>query len=96
MEEYIRKKQNKSRIKKYILGTFISILIVILLALTYVLYYGIETPTQIINKQYDATRISQTVDEVKTENETITQMLESVNESIVGISKLKERVDLYL
>lgn len=51
MEEYIRKKQNKSRIKKYILGTFISILIVILLALTYVLYYGIETPTQIINKQ---------------------------------------------
>lgn len=89
MEEYIRKKQNKSRIKKYILGTFISILIVILLALTYVLYYGIETPTQIINKQYDATRISQTVDEVKTENETITQMLESVNESIVGISKLK-------
>ena len=41
MEEYIRKKQNKSRIKKYILGAFISILIVILLALTYVLYYGI-------------------------------------------------------
>ena len=90
MEEYIRKKQKKDRIKKYFIGTFICILIVILVALTYVLYYGIETPTQIINKQYEATKISQTVDEVKTENETITQMLENVNESIVGISKLKD------
>ncbi len=90
MEEYIRKKQKKDRIKKYFISTFICILIVVLVALTYVLYYGIETPTQIINKQYEATKISQTVDEVKTENETITQMLENVNESIVGISKLKD------
>ena len=56
MEEYIRKKQKKDRIKKYFIGTFICILIVVLVALTYVLYYGIETPTQIINKQYDATK----------------------------------------
>ena len=89
MEEYIRKKQRKRRIKDYILGVTISILLVLITALVYILYTNIQTPTNNINNQYEATRLSQTVEEVKKENETITQMLERVNESIVGISKLK-------
>lgn len=89
MEEYIKKSQKKARIKKYITGTFICILFAIIGALTYILYIEIETPTQLINNQYNASKLSQTVDEVKIESETVTQMLESVNESIVGISKLK-------
>ena len=58
------------------------------MALTYILYFNIETPTQII-KPYEASKISQTVEKTKKENETITQMLERVTESVVGISKLK-------
>ena len=88
MEEYIRRKQRKDRVKKYFITTFIIILITILMALTYILYFNIETPTQII-KPYEASKISQTVEETKKENETITQMLERVTESVVGISKLK-------
>ena len=88
MEEYIRRKQRKNRVKKYFITTFIIILITILMALTYILYFNIETPTQII-KPYEASKISQTVEETKKENETITQMLERVTESVVGISKLK-------
>lgn len=88
MEEYIRRIQRKNRVKKYFITTFIIILITILMALTYILYFNIETPTQII-KPYEASKISQTVEETKKENETITQMLERVTESVVGISKLK-------
>lgn len=88
MEEYIRRKQRKNRVKKYFITTFIIILITILMALTYILYFNIETPTQII-KPYEASKISQTVEETKKENEIITQMLERVTESVVGISKLK-------
>ena len=89
MEEYIRKKQKKGRIKNYVIGVTISILLVIIVALVYILYTNIQIQTNNINNQYEATRLSQTVEEVKKENETITQMLERVNESIVGISKLK-------
>lgn len=89
MEEYIRKKQKKGRIKSYVVGVTISILLVIIVALVYILYTNIQTQTNNINSKYEATRLSQTVEEVKKENETITQMLERVNESIVGISKLK-------
>ena len=67
MEEYIRRKQRKNRVKKYFITTFIIILITILMALTYILYFNIETPTQII-KPYEASKISQTVEETKKEN----------------------------
>lgn len=88
MEEYI-KNQKRARVKKYITVTFICILLAIIAALTYILYTQIETPTQLINNQYKTSNISQTIESVKIENETITQMLESINESIVGISKLE-------
>ena len=89
MEEYIRKKQKKNKVKDYILGVTISILLVLIVALIYTLYDRIQTTTNKINQQYETTKLSQTIEEVKKENETITQMLERVNESIVGISKLK-------
>ncbi len=88
MEEYIRRNQRKDRIKRYFITTFIIILIVVLMALTYILYFNIETPTQII-KPYEASKILQTVEETKKDNETINEMLERVTESVVGISKLK-------
>lgn len=42
MEEYIRRKQRKDRVKKYFITTFIIILITILMALTYILYFNIK------------------------------------------------------
>ena len=90
MEEYL-KKQKRRRIKNYFVGTFISILLVIIIALLYLLYQNIYLPnTSIFTPQkVDSTRMLQTVEQVEEENKTITQVIEKVNESIVGISKLK-------
>ena len=90
MEEYL-KKQKRRRIKNYFVGTFISILLVIIIALLYLLYQNIYLPnTSIFTPQkVDSTRMLQTVEEVEEENRTITQVIKKVNESIVGISKLK-------
>lgn len=89
MEEYI-KRQNRNRIKKYITGVFISVLIVIILALVYIIYFNLETPTILQKENYDANKMAQTVEQLTQENKTITQMLEIVNEGVVGISKLKD------
>lgn len=90
MEEYF-KKQKRRRIKNYFIGTFISILLVIIIALLYLLYQNIYLPntSMFIPQKVDSTRMLQTVEEVEEENKTITQVIEKVNESIVGISKLK-------
>jgi len=87
MEDYIKKRQKRQRIKRYLISVTFCILLVIIFALSYLLYYEIDTP-QIIEVPIDISRTSQTV-EANQENETIPQMLEKVNESIVGISKLQ-------
>lgn len=90
MEEYL-KKQKRRRIRNYCVSVFICILLVIIAALLYLLYQNIYLPnTSLFTPQkVDATRTSQTVEEIETENKTITQVLEQVNECVVGISKLK-------
>ena len=83
MEEYI-KMQNRKRAKKYFLGVIISILIVMIIALIYVLYTGIEvTPQYDTSKQtLEIERLSQTIEQIQKNDKTI-------EKSIVGISKLK-------
>ena len=90
MEEYI-KKQNKKRAKKYFYAAIISILIVIIIALIYVLYTGIEvTPQYDTSKQtLEIERLSQTIEKIQNNDKTIEEVIEKVNKSIVGISKLK-------
>ena len=90
MEEYI-KRQNQKRAKKYFLGVIISILIVIIIALIYVLYTGIEvTPQYDTSKQtLEIERLSQTIEKIQNNDKTIEEVIEKVNKSIVGISKLK-------
>ncbi len=90
MEEYI-KKQNKKRAKKYFYAVIISILIVIIIALIYVIYTNIE-----VKPQYDTSkqtleieRLSQTIEKIQNNDKTIEEVIEKVNKSIVGISKLK-------
>ena len=90
MEEYF-KKERKRRIKNYFIGVFISILLVIIIALLYLVYQNIYLPnTSLLTPQkVDATKTLQTIEEVEEENKTITQVLEKINECVVGISKLK-------
>lgn len=90
MEEYI-KKQKRQRIKSYCLGVVISILIVIIMALLYLLYQNIYLPntSKLTPQPIETTRLSQTIEQVEEENRTITQVLEEVNQCVVGISKLK-------
>ena len=91
MEEYLRRERRK-RIKRYCIGVIISILLVIILALTYLVYFQIDintTPTNVSKQTTDVTKLSQTVEQIEKEDKTITEVIEQVNESIVGISKLK-------
>lgn len=90
MEEYL-KKQKRKRIKNYCLGVFISILLIIIAALLYLLYQNIYLPnTSLLTPpKIEGTKTLQTIEEVEKENKTITQVIEQINESVVGISKLK-------
>lgn len=90
MEEYF-KRQKRRRIKNYCMGVFICILLVFIVALLYLLYQNIYLPnTDLLTPQkIEATRVSQTIEQVQEENKNITQVLARVNESVVGISKLK-------
>lgn len=88
MEAYFKRQRNQ-RIKRYCIGVIISILLVIIAALVYLLYFNIKTPSVLTKQEIEVTRLSQTIEEKKEEDKTVTEMLEKVNESIVGISKLK-------
>lgn len=90
MEEYLKKQKRKS-ISNYFVGVIISVLLVIIVALLYLLYQNIYLPnTSLFTPQnVEVTRTSQTIEEIEEENKTITQVLEQVNECVVGISKLK-------
>ena len=91
MEEYLKREKRK-RIKRYCIGVIISILLVIILALTYLVYFQIDintTPTNLSQQTTDVTKLSQTVEQVEKQDKTITEVIEQVNEAIVGISKLK-------
>lgn len=91
MEEYLKRERRK-RIKRYCIGVIISILLVIILALTYLVYFQIDittTPTNLSKQTADVTKLSQTVEQVEKQDKTITEVIEQVNEAIVGISKLK-------
>ncbi len=90
MEEYF-KKQKRRRIKNYCVGVIISILLVFIVALLYLLYQNIYLPntSAFTPPKVEASRLSQTIEEARQENKTITQVLEQINECVVGISKLK-------
>ena len=90
MEEYL-KREKRRRIKRYCIGVMISILIAIIIALIYLLYYqtDIDYQSNLPKQSANTIQLSQTVAEINQESKTITQVIEEVNQSIVGISKLK-------
>ena len=90
MEEYL-KREKRRRIKRYCIGVIISILIAIIIALIYLLYYktDINYQSNLSKQSTNTIQLSQTVAEINQESKTITQVIEEVNQSVVGISKLK-------
>lgn len=91
MEDFI-KKQKRQRIKNYFLSVIICVLLVFITALLYLLYQNIYLPntSMLTPQKVDVTRTSQTVEQVQQEDKTVTQVLEQINECVVGISKLKD------
>lgn len=91
MEDFI-KKQKRQRIKNYFLSVIICVLLVFITALLYLLYQNIYLPntSMLTPQKIDVTRTSQTVEQVQQEDKTVTQVLEQMNECVVGISKLKD------
>ena len=80
--------------RKIIKFLFIILLISILLGLAYYIYITynrIDIPPQYEIKRTDSTSNVQTVENVAKNSTTISDMLETVSQSVVGISKLKSR-----
>lgn len=78
--------QKRRKIKKKIILFSISVILVLGGVMLFRIYAGIEVKEY---NEVDAKRLSQTINERKEEDITITQMLETVTNSVVGISKLK-------
>lgn len=78
--------QKRRKIKKKIILFSIAVILVLGGVMLFRIYAGIEVKEY---NEVDAKRLSQTINERKEEDITITQMLETVTNSVVGISKLK-------
>ena len=88
MTDYIKKDKQK-RLKGYLLTTIIILLVFIICILSYYIYSKIEISD---NQESKSTieRTSQTIEEINQKDKNITEVIESVNETVVGISKIKE------
>ncbi len=83
-----RQKENH-KIKKIITLLGIIILVTIATIILHNMYLEIEPYQSSLEEQMQAERLSTTVEEKKEESKKIVEVIEEVNESIVGISKIK-------
>ena len=86
---YRYKQKEKHKIKKLLTLTGIIILVTIATILLHNMYLEIELYQSPSEEQMQAERLSTTVEEKKEESKKIVEVIEEVNESIVGISKIK-------
>ena len=89
MNDYL-KQDRKKKIKKDLTIIFILLLILLCVILAYILYENIQvTESNLSQQNVTAERTMQTIEEVKENNKTVTEMIAEVNDSVVGISKVK-------
>lgn len=90
MRDYIKQEQ-KRKLKRYLLTSIFIFLVFIICLLSYYIYTKVEVdlPSKTSKKETTVERTVQTIEEVKKQNKTISEVLEGVNECIVGISKVK-------
>lgn len=88
MQKYRRIKRKKKSIGKNIFIVFIIIISIILIASLIRLY--MITDVEKINEDLKVERTSQTTQSVESKDKTIEDIIEEVNHSVVGISKIKD------
>lgn len=88
MQKYRRIKRKKKSIRKNIFIVFIVIISIILIASLIRLY--MITDVEKINEDLKVERTSQTTQAVESKDKTIEDIIEEVNHSVVGISKIKD------
>lgn len=93
MKDYIKQEKQKRR-KGYLLGTIFTFLVFFICILAYYIYLNIDIINPAEEKQnVTIERISQTVEQVENNDKTIIEVLQDINQTVVGISKIKEAGD---
>ena len=89
MNDYL-KQDKKRKIKKYLVTIFILILITLCVIMAYILYQNtaiVESDEQSNNTTIE--RTTQTINQVQQKDKTVTEMITQINETVVGISKVR-------
>ena len=90
MKDYIKQEKNK-RLKGYLLSIIFILLVFIVLILMYYIYFSIDINE--VKSVEKSSNIGITEKQAEEKDKTITQVLEDVNKTVVGISKIKEAGD---
>ena len=89
MNDYY-KQDKKRKLKGSLTKVLIFLLVFLILILSYILYTKIQvTESDLVEQNVVVQRTMQTIDDVKENNGTVTEMISQVNNSVVGISKVK-------
>ena len=89
MDDYY-KKDKKKKLKGDLTKVLIFLLVFLILILSYILYEKTQvTESNLSQKNVTIERTTQTIEEVQEKNKTVTEMIAEVNDSVVGISKVK-------
>lgn len=89
MNDYY-KQDRKKKLKGELTKVLILLLVFLILILSYILYQKTQVTEGSLSQQNVAVeRTMQTIEEVQEKNKTVTEMISEVNNSVVGISKVK-------
>ena len=89
MNDYY-KQDKKKKLRGRLTNVLIFLLVFLILILSYILYEKTQvTESNLSQQNVTIERITQTIDEVQEKNRTVTEMIAEVNDSVVGISKVK-------
>ena len=89
MKDYYKQDKNK-KLKGELVKVLIILLVFLILILSYILYQKTQiTDTNLSEQNVTIERTLQTVEEVKENDKTVTEMISDINSTVVGISKVK-------
>lgn len=89
MKDYYKQDKNK-KLKGELVKVLIILLVFLILILSYILYQKTQiTDTNLSEQKVTIERTLQTVEEVKENDKTVTEMIADINSTVVGISKVK-------
>ena len=89
MKDYYKQDKNK-KLKGELIKVLIILLVFLILILSYILYQKTQiTDTNLSEQKVTIERTLQTVEEVKENDKTVTEMIADINSTVVGISKVK-------